>query len=363
MRATLTALLLLGVATASHAEAVLQQTFDDGAGEWQAFTADTATAPLTTETQGAHQGGALVCRYNLKNGGFYGFGTMIGQPLVGAHSLRLWLKTNQESILAIAIQEADESRYMSMLHTEANVWQDVQVSLQRFRLSDDTTDENGKLDLNQVAAIGMVDLAGFLGPLVGAGADAPRELWLDDFSVDTEDAANRYTPDGHLPYMLDSFEAGYLNWFSMMGKVTRDEQAGSLVWTYPGQQPEGRFCALLGFVGPLPKSGATHILLTLKSQHAVTLAIVLQEEKRGVDQDESRYATTLEVPASDTATTFAVPLDDLQLDTNNNGSDENGHLDLDQVSSIIIGDLGVIGGGTPDGNTLQIDEIELIGAG
>jgi hypothetical protein len=113
----------------------------------------------------------------------------------------------------------------------------------------------------------------------------------------------------------------------------------------------------------LPKEGATHLLLTLKSKRAATLAVVLQEEARPPTLDESRYATMLEVKASDTATTYAVPLDELQLDTMNNGQDDNRRLDLDQVALLILGDIGVFTGAETQDNVLQLEEVELIGAG
>jgi hypothetical protein len=73
--------------------------------------------------------------------------------------------------------------------------------------------------------------------------------------------------------------------------------------------------------------------------------------------------TVLEVPASEASTTYAVALDEVKLDTDNEGSDENGRLDLDQVSVLILGDAGVFGGAATEDNVLQLEEVELIGAG
>lgn len=349
------AMAVLGLVTGARSAALLTDDFDLGFTTWVGISPETT---VTCQDEQAHQGMALACAYTIgqpnQPGGCV---TPVTVSLAGARAIRMWLRTSVRTALVVVLAERDESRYQTILLSPPDTWRDVHLSLDRFRLADDTTDENGRLDLDQIGHIGIADV-GFALP--GLPADKGRRtIYLDDFEVLDDDAPSAYSADGQLPYMLENFAAGNLSWIALAGETRDDGPQPGLVWEYPGEAQPGTFTALLTPLGPLPRQGATHLLLTLASQRAMKLVVVLQEEKRpAANLDESRYVTVLDIPGGGQETTYAIELAKLTLADDT--PDENGRLDVDQVSALILADAEVIfGGATP--NTVTIREVELVG--
>jgi hypothetical protein len=190
--------------------------------------------------------------------------------------------------------------------------------------------------------------------------DGPRTLWLDEFSIEGDLPASAYSPDGKLPFVLDNFSENFIGWVAYDGALARDDREGAMVWQYSGDKPEATSNFIVANLGPLPAKGATHLLVTIASQRAAQLFVVLKEEARD-GRDESRYAGVISVPASPDFKTYTIAIKDLRLDTAEGAGDENGKLDLDQVDAIVIGDLEVMSGLQPGGNKVFLDEIQLFG--
>ncbi len=348
-------LLLIALAAGSARPAALwSESFDNGLGTWQTFPGG---GELTVQKEVAQHGAALQLRYQV-TGKFLAVGTPLATA-AGARTLRFHLRTRPAAVVFVTVSEQDGSGYGTFIDSPDDVWQEVELGLDRLRLNEDSTDENARLDTEQLGSFGVADISKLIGRTPAAAGD--HYLWLDEVQLATDEAANAYSPDGHLPFMLDRFDAGPLSWLAMSGTLRIDAEAGHLVWDYDGEKPNNQsFCAILGTVGPLPAKGATHLLVTLQSLRPAKLAVAFQEQKRG-DRDQSRWYFVIDLPAGTAPQTVAVPLNDLQLDTNNGAGDENLVLDLDQVDTILIGDGEVITNQRPGPNTVRIDELELIG--
>lgn len=349
---------LLLTAAASPAEPLYQDDFDTAPLRWNSYRPD---ATVIAQNDTAKAGAALETTYELLlKRQIHAVGTGFDVSLAGARRVCLSLRSSQPGVFLVALGESDGSRYDSMISSPGGVWLDLQISLDRFKLADDSDDENGQLDAAQLNTLGVGDLSAML---TGGGKTDPgsRTFWLDNVSIDTDEALNAYSFNGALPYILDDFNAGYLGWITVGGETTLDTQQHQLVWNYTGEKPDGGFSALVAPLGALPKQGATHLLLTLGSDRPMQLVVVLQESKREAKQlDESRYLSIVSIPGGTQAGTYAVKLSELTLSTDDGGSDENGKLDLDQVGTLILADLDVIiGNGAP--NTLRVDSVELAG--
>ena len=80
---------------------------------------------------------------------------------LSGRALRVEVQTDRAALLVIGLVEQDGSIYRSLLSTEAGAWRQVEVPLAEFSLSDETSDENARLDPAQVGALFIADAAGF----------------------------------------------------------------------------------------------------------------------------------------------------------------------------------------------------------
>jgi hypothetical protein len=94
-----------------------------------------------------------------------------------ARGLDLWLKTSADGTYILNLEEKDGSRYdMKIELRAADGWKSFSFPLADFVLADDSKDENGRLDAEQIKQVLIADATGLLG---GAGADAVT-LWIDE---------------------------------------------------------------------------------------------------------------------------------------------------------------------------------------
>ncbi len=119
-----------------------------------------------TEEEGrAREGkGALALSYDLEPGKI---------PLVvrmspsarGINRLSLWIRTvHRPAEVVIGVQERDDSSYDTMVHLEpADGWKKLEYDLAQLTLSDDSKDENDRLDFHEIQSVAVADAAGFLG--------------------------------------------------------------------------------------------------------------------------------------------------------------------------------------------------------
>jgi hypothetical protein len=136
-------------------------------------------------------------------------------------ALQLWVRSAAQTILMLTLREEDGSSYQLPFHIPAHQWTQVAANLDELELGDNEKDENNKLDLNQVAHVGLIDIANVLvNAGEAAGAALPdfkgaRQLWLDDLRFSKErvpQAAGLVKTDAGSSYLVDNFEAGVVRW-------------------------------------------------------------------------------------------------------------------------------------------------------
>ncbi len=99
------------------------------------------------------------------------------QGLTG-QGVRVRIKTATSAMLVLGLAERDGSNYMHVIQTAGGKWQLFDVRINSFTLSDDSSDENGKLDVDQIATLIVADAAGF-SPL----KLAKQTIWLDEYEI------------------------------------------------------------------------------------------------------------------------------------------------------------------------------------
>jgi len=342
--------------TAAPAAPLLVERFDQGTGVWEAHGCD---GGAVSDGKYAANGLALRIDYTATPG-FHAAALQLQQSLVGAQTMKFWVRTQARAMLLAVIQEDNDAAYAAMLHCPAGEPQQVELGLDRFMLWGDSKDDNDQLDLDRVKLVGLADMSGELrGVLDDPG---PRSLWLDDFELVTEPPVNVYSQDGDLPYRLADEESPVWCWLPLVGEVVQSPAQG-ITWSYDGAPSSPTFHGInaMGLlIGNLPARGATHLLVTVASERAATMVVVLQESASpSAGRDESRYVQPLQLAGGGQATTAALALTDFVMDTDQ--GDENQRLDLDQVHLLLIADAESGQGKTALPNALRVEAVELAG--
>jgi serine/threonine-protein kinase len=127
-----------------------------------------------TRAKGAVKEGrsALALKYTLEPGTL----PLVMRPATDINHLTFWIRTvNRPADVVVGANEKDESRYHSWQHIEAaDGWKRLDLDLATFTLADDSKDENGGLDFDQIANISVIDISAILG---GRGENT---LLIDD---------------------------------------------------------------------------------------------------------------------------------------------------------------------------------------
>jgi hypothetical protein len=358
-------LVIAGTAVAQEAAApILSHTFEENDGGWQGL-GTTATVSLTHDANFVKGGkGALQFAYGVKKGEL----NMLLLPtpdkvLSTARSIRFWVKTDHASPLAVVLQEKDGARYNTMFSVRKGAWQQVELSIADFVVDsgkDAPKDANGKLDLDDVGNVGIIDIAQLFVQGDEALAKAfgietgTRNLYLDDFSVSpTALAASATLKNGE--GSLDTFARPQVGWMAMGGvelsRVTGKPLEGAGMQAKYHQAP----AAIAGFAKYVPTAGllgATKLALSVASEKPAKL--IVQVEERG----GGKYNTTIELPGNSGRADLSLNFADFKAAMDSH--DDNNRLDLDQVTQIILFDgTGLLDGADTD-NTLWINNIKAV---
>ena len=99
-----------------------------------------------------------------------------GIPVAGTTGMRISLLSEVETTLLLEIEELDKSKYQTMIPlTTGDEFDTVELAWAEFTLSEDSTDENGQLDITQAKQILFADISAITEAPV-----ALNTIWLDD---------------------------------------------------------------------------------------------------------------------------------------------------------------------------------------
>ncbi|OIO94996.1 MAG: hypothetical protein AUJ96_27770 [Armatimonadetes bacterium CG2_30_66_41] len=87
----------------------------------------------------------------------------------------MWIKSKFDAKLMLQVEERDGSGYNHQLDVGGGgKWQRHELAFVDCALADDKVDENGKLDMDQVRQLLLIDMSG------AAGEPGENSPWLDD---------------------------------------------------------------------------------------------------------------------------------------------------------------------------------------
>lgn len=358
--ATLTAI-LLPFAGATQDKALYKQTFEEDLGGWTAFGSSAKTAVYVDPSIGAPTSGCLRFTYETKAGDTNVLILPTSATLMtNAKSFKFWVRTDASTTVAVALSEEEGGRYIASVHTAKDKWQPVELSIYDFALAtgkDDPKDPNGKLDLDRIAGVALVDLNQFFvqsagNPLAGlAGVTTGKHtLYLDDFSIESTEIAPSTSSSGD-DIRIDGFSHPQLEWITL-GGIDITKSAGAPL-TGSGMKADyersGTLQLLLRNLNPWVLTNAKFLSLEAAATNATKLLVMVEETSGG------KYNTIIEVPAESTAGTYKVAFSDFK--PADDSHDDNAKLDPGQIKNIGIMDATALLGGASGANTLWIGSL------
>jgi hypothetical protein len=300
------------------------------AANWGA-TVGEATIQLTQLRDNVAGGtGALECLYTPFC--IISAGNLAPQP--GAQSVRFSLKTMEPTNVVYGVQEADGSTYQSFCHVPGAAWQHIALNLGDLILAQDSNDENGQLDVDQINAVLVGDLAnlpGEVGEALGQKM-GQQTLWLDNVKLSPDPVAPRATvPGGPAQLTVYGFDRPQVDCLAIGGAQLSagpagGAQGGALQLTY--SLGAGRWVGLVTGVGQLQLAGTTGARVRVRAPQATSLVVVLEE------RDGTKYEMRLELPGGEQWEELTFPMQNFILD--DDSQDENGALDLPEVRVVIV---------------------------
>jgi hypothetical protein len=265
-----------------------------------------------------------------------------------------------------------------MFWAQKNVWQRVDLNLSDFGANDgpnDPADPNGKLDPEQVEALGIVDLAGFFNqlpaeaPMVVERTTGAHTLWIDDFEIlsgdnpKTEKPGSAILPGGSV--LIDAFDRGFSPWVTLGGMSVgispgSDNPIGGPALMASIQPVEGKVVILTRRVNGADYTGCKRILFDIAAEHEGTFVVSIEVRKEGAASAEGpRYNFMIYPPEGRKVFRVNVSLADFDHDENS-PEDSAGKLEAARIKTISIGDItSLTGGAAGAGNKIWIGRVEL----
>lgn len=366
-------MLLLTGNAAQALSPIVSQDFENGESVWIAM-GPSATVHITHDAANVKAGKfALQFEYTAGKGINLALLPLADVPVGGMKTIRFWLKTERATGVAVILSEKDSDggRYSAVVWSPRQQWQHVELTPADFMLSEgpnDPKDTDGKLDLDLLQAVGVVDIGqmfaavqpGDAGPIWIDPHSGAQTLWLDDFEMLDSAPVGKSAgkADG---IVIDDFARQQLAWLTLGGAdLSLDSSGGPLkmrALKASYQQIEGRYVLISRPLGRLDLRKMNRLAFDIASDSPAHLVISLEERSPGAEQGP-RYIVDIDVPGGK-SDRRELDLAAFQLDENG-PKDANAKLDLDQIKTISIVDVTAASTQETAKNTFWIGDIRAV---
>lgn len=342
---------------------LLESTFEKDAGDWEVIHptgADTGKISITHEAAHVKEGkGSLQFDYAIKKGGLSALAVRVPfQTIAKMKSLHFWVQADHSTSLLLVFSERGGGRYQVPITVTPNTWQEVTVAPSDLMLNEDAgspPDPDGKLDLDQVENIGLVDIDSFLVEMAGDAnpfniPTGQHALYLSNFVVSE-------TPLPTIPgrageVQLTPFIRPQIDWLALgdmsVQKVTEKPLSGpSMKATYTQQKMK-----ISGMIKQIPTGAfadAKQLGFTIASKRPTTLVIQL-ETKSGL-----KYKTQIETGGNSERKEYTLPF--AEFTPADDSADKTTPLNLKQISKILLIDISGFTNGEDQENILWINNL------
>jgi hypothetical protein len=337
-------------------EVLVHRDFETDAAGWIAMGAG-ASVQVTHQPGQTHSGtGALAFTYELKRGQ----NTAAVMPATPAMArmtrLRFWVKTDRDTPAAVLLSEVKPGggNYTAWFWLPANTWQQIELTPADFVLADgpqDPKDPDGKLDLDQLQGVGILDLGSFFpGVPTNAGA---HTMFIDDFEV-----LGGPAPSAPSSMRIDNFDRGFLPWITpsvitpgvMELKLSASDNPlhePALESSY--EQTDAPLPSLLRRIGNYDLAKAVRLDFDVASDQDTILLVALEVKRPGAAQGP-RFNLPIYPPGKHEVFHVSIKLEDFQ---------GQGKLDPSQLKTLIITDPSGAGDGVGTHNRIWIGKVEF----
>lgn len=342
---------------------LLRETFDETDQGWTGMGPSAKISVTHDAANVKSGGGTLKFDYQVAKGELNAALKMVTEPISAkAKTARFWVKSDYNASLVLMVQEREPGgRYAAAFFAPAGKWQQVEIAFSDMVLSDgkdDPKDPDGKLDVDQIAAYGIVDMS-----QVFAQGDNPdlqkllniksvaHTLYVDDFVISADAQAAVAANPGTV--VVDTYAGPQLSW-TVAGQASASIATGkplegkSLQATY--QVGPSSLMGLVRAVRPGALAGTKKISFSVAAAKATHLVVQVEET------DGGKYNSTVEVAGGNAVQSVDLPF--TGFTAGDDSKDTNGTLDVPLIKSITIIDMSGVMGGPEQSNTLWVGPIK-----
>jgi hypothetical protein len=281
--------------------------------------------------------------------------------LAGMTHLRFRLRTDAATPVACVLHEKKPGGgdYSAIFWSPRDQWQQIDLTPADFVVNDgakDPVDSDGRLDLDQVQSLGIVDLGQLFSqitpnpklPIAVMKHSGGHKLQIEDFRISTES-----TPAP--AEFIDDFHRDFLDWFTLGGAELALSKSGNplgkpaLQFSY--RQDPAQFVVAARMLSQADFRDATQLEFDVASSHAAHLAISIQEQKIA-GREGPRYNFDFQISAGATGH-IIIPFSELTL-AEESQPGPSGYLDVGRVRSISLVDISGIVDGATGNNTVWL---------
>lgn len=272
-------------------------------------------------------------------------------------SIHFWIKTAHNMPVGVALQEKGGGQYVGMISVPKDKWQEVELGVQDFVPSDNAgtpPDPNGKLDLDHVESITVIDVSQFLAQVPNIAGllglqNGERSLLLSDVQLLTKPVPDTNTATD-TEYLFDNFLRPEPAWtiLNATGAILEAAPMYTRALRLDYNLTSEQACAAAKRVKVGSLTGKKTLNLHLASSHPCQLLVQLEERAGG------KYNAVLPIPGGPDPIDRTIDITAMTPDEQT--KDPNGKLDLDQVQQLTIVDLTAVTQ-APGANVLWIGKV------
>jgi len=347
---------------------ILDQNFQDSTEGWSAMGPD-SDLQLVRAGGPNSDAGAVRLSYGLGTGRFAAAGLPVLGKLAQMQRIRFQIKSDHDTAFAMILSEEKPGGgdYMASFWVPADAWQQIELTPEDFSLNtgpNDPVDPDGKLDLDRVQGIGIVDLACIFSampdspniPIVVSRPKGQHSLLLAGFQILSNEGPER------LVHVIDAFDRGFLQWITLGGMTLRLSAKGNplgipaLEAAY--EQTEGRLAILQRRLANFNLAAAKRLSFDIASDRDTVLMLSLEMSQPRAN-DGPRYNLTIFPPADRKPFHVNLLLSDFERDANSPNL-EPPRLDPSRLKSFTITDVTSVTGGETGANTIWIGNLQVL---
>jgi hypothetical protein len=269
--------------------ALLRHTFESGTSGWIALGKGATL-------QAADR--ALVLDYSVGDGIALAALPLLGADVSKMDAIRFWMKTDVPTGLAVIINEKKPGGdYTAICWSTGNTWQQVQLTPADFRLNagpKDPVDPDGKLDLDAIQNMGVLDIRTIVAVKVDPGSPIVMESHegKHSFSIREFELVTGSGAAAREKTTIDSFATPQLQWLTLGGVELKPEGSGMRA-VY--QQVDDRSVAMVRQIAGVDLRAREGLAFDIASEKPAQLVLSFEELAPGKQQGP-RHNLEMEVP-------------------------------------------------------------------